>query len=117
MQTLTPAMRRSALITILRDKTMWPKKFRWDFMGCHSCARGLAHLLLGLSDVHDNGQLRDMFGLTEDEAMSVFAYSYWRGPSDAAYSYEGKEWGDSVTPKMVADKLETLHNKLVAEGR
>lgn len=30
------------LIYLLRNRDVWPPRFRWDYGGCHTCALGLA---------------------------------------------------------------------------
>lgn len=94
---LSPAMYRSALIAVLRDPTLWPEGFEWDFMQCSNCALGLADELFNLSirDCRYDGAL----GLSEDQASLVFV------GHEAHYSYP-------VTPEQVADRLEILHNQL-----
>lgn len=98
---MTPAMRRSVLIATLRDRTLWPKDFEWNYAHRCSCAIGLTEKLwpkiniriywftpcpeLGLSD----GQVNQVFGL--------LYYPFTRAP---------------VTPEMVADRLEEIHRSL-----
>lgn len=108
---LTPAMRRSALIALLRDPSMWPEGFIWSYTSCTTCAIGLLSqtLLRGFragklnKPIGDRieGDLTKMLGLSPDEAHKIF----WRcnDPSNGMYPL------GNVTANMVADALEALH--------
>ncbi len=95
---MTPAMRRSVLISALRDKTMWPKGFEWDYSRRSCCAIGLAEKLYGeiLSAVTGWPAL----GLSGRDVHYVFVG--WVGAQKM------------VTPEMVADRLEGIHESIQA---
>jgi len=87
---LTPSMRRSALISLLRDRSRWPKDFKWDFACGHSCAIGLGERV---------GLIRSIFTLLPDLGLPDGITAFKRS------GYPGFETWD-VTPEMVADHLE-----------
>lgn len=104
---LTPAMRRSALIAALRDPNLRPDGFEWDFTDCRSCAVGMFQRLMPAVQ-RTNDEATDTFmaralGMSEADAHSTFV-SAW-----PAYRCSHT----SVTPSMVADRLERLHKELV----
>jgi hypothetical protein len=103
MQTLTPAMRRSALISLLRDDSMWPDGFRWDFRDCGTCAIGmLQEAMPGLAWETMTDQDVNMsraLGITRAAAYDIFI---------AHHGMESHE----ITPEMVADRLEHLHREM-----
>ena len=100
---MTPAMRRSALISLLRDKSMWPKGFLWNFYECQQCAMGLFWEALGGKDERDfcAAQLGLPFGLARD----IFCCGYPNANNNMP------------TPSEVADKLEAVHNRIMAQAR
>ena len=100
---MTPAMRRSALISLLRDKSMWPEGFLWNFYDCQRCAMGLFWEALGGKDEGDfcAAQLGLPFGL----AVDIFCWGYPNANNNMP------------TPSEVADKLEAVHNRIMAQAR
>jgi hypothetical protein len=103
MQTLTPAMRRSALIALLRDRSMWPPDFRWSFRDCRTCAIGmLREAMPGMKwDIvkdQDVNMAREL-GISRSAAYDIFI---------AHHGMESRE----ITPEMVADRLEHLHREM-----
>lgn len=107
---ITPAMRRSVLISVLRDESLWSEGFEWYFDSCQSCAMGLLDVIFGLG-LKDKLQgqhsiLKDYLEVTGhtldldwETARKVF------GSPDA---YEDEDT-TCITPKMVADMLEKEH--------
>jgi hypothetical protein len=101
--TETPALRRARLIEVLRSPM--PNTWKWDFgvteeeheCGTAGCALGLARQLW--PEMNDFHAIRDreaaFFGITKDQAFSVFF-----GPYRGCFA--------SVTPEMVADRLEAI---------
>lgn len=96
---ITPAMRRSILIATLRDKTLWPKGFEWNYTRRETCAVGLAERLFGTEDMFISWrQPYTPFGLSGEQAFDVFI-------GVGLYQH-------LVTPEMVADRLEEMHRSL-----
>lgn len=99
---LTPSMRRSVLIAALRDPTTWPEGFEWAFARCRTCGLGLFAEMLDTQpydEVRIWSRVERGLGLTERQAVIVFGRTYEQPDS-------------SVTPAMVADRLEATHREL-----
>lgn len=92
---ITPVMRRSVLIATLRDKTLWPEGFEWNYVRRCQCAIGLSAKLFGREFDISWGKPCPEFGLSGDQVDDLF-----------------NGWGmrqDMVTPTMVANRLEKMH--------
>lgn len=100
---MTPAMRRSVLIATLRDKSMWPEGFVWDYRGRCTCAIGLLEKQLGRDFYVSSWGGFWEIGLSGAQAMDVFFNGQLGG-------------GSGVTPEMVADRLEGMHNAIQARA-
>lgn len=99
---MTPAMRRSILIATLRDKTLWPKHFEWNYHLRCSCAMGLAERLWKeIKPFFWWGTPCPELGLSDEQVNHVFGGRYEAATGQA-----------SVTPEMVADRLEEMHRSL-----
>lgn len=96
---MTPAMRRSILIATLRDRTLWPKGFEWNYAHRYSCAMGLAERLWKEIKLSIYWCMPcPALGLSDEQVNHVFGGRY--------------EAATSVTPEMVADRLEEMHRSL-----
>jgi hypothetical protein len=107
MRELTAEMKRSALIAALRDKSLWPTDFLWDFWDCMTCAMGLATQMLGVQKARTD-HMAQALGITADDAIHLFCpmrYTDWRNK----FNYPA---GVPVTPEMVADRLAELHERM-----
>lgn len=83
---------RRILIAALRDRSKWPQGFEWDFRHRCGCALGLLDRLIFTR----GGEFeRENLGISENERYRVFIAP---GPNGRA----------TVTPEMVADRLERL---------
>lgn len=103
-QQLNPAMRRSMLIGMLRDQSLWPRNFKWDFGNCRTCGMGMLIETVCPTEFHfdvrefeEKTQL--LLGLDYKQNYDVFR--------------RGGEVG-LVTPEIVADRLERVHNDIGA---
>jgi len=112
---LTPSMRRSATISMLRDTKQWPAGFSWNFEQCSTCAIGLycktfenrtpknVFPSFALNDSNEMWHIMNTLGLPDLwTAFHIFGYSY---PCPF----------NKVTPHMVANRLEMVHKKLEFE--
>src|SRR5262245_54349635 len=97
---LTPSMRRSILIAVLRDNSLWPDGFEFDYEDCQHCASGLYRALYapGTSSFYEVGR---QLGLSHDQTVDVFNGCEMRMHS---LTVSGR-----VTPEMVANRLEQIH--------
>lgn len=95
---LTPTMRRSILIATLRDKTLWPKDFVWNYAHRCTCAIGLAERVFGQRLHVSYSMPCSELGLEPGQSMNLF---------NNGYGHQG-----NVTPEMVADRLEEMHRSL-----
>lgn len=96
---LTPAMRRSILIATLRDKTLWPDGFEWNYARHDTCAIGLSERLFQREfKVRWRNPCHEL-GLSADQ--NTYLFNGW--------GFQGQA---SVTPEMVADRLEEMHRSL-----
>lgn len=101
---LSPAARRSALISALRHPETWPAGFEWEFAKCQKCAIGLFKQLFDRKLALDHGvdAMNEPLGLMAEQSAILFCTSAYGHP-------------DNTTPAMVADRLETLHRELCAK--
>jgi hypothetical protein len=78
---------------ILRDKSRWPKGFKWDFSNCQKCAMGLAHRLWKESvpkpSSFTSHAVGKALGLSEGESTLIFLFG-----------------GSTTTPESVADAID-----------
>lgn len=108
-------MRRSVLIAALRDKSLWPPNFYWQFSNCSSCAMGLLMRMHGKSV--DGGTdafvdvTAEMLGIDAIDAKGIFCRPAWDAP-DYAKSPEKQAAYAAVTPELVAARLEHIHATL-----
>lgn len=101
---MTPAMRRSVLIATLRDKTLWPKGFEWNYASRSTCAIGLTEKLWPNIHIRIHWFTPcPEFGLSDGEVNQVFGGLYYTPPFMR---------DTPVTPEMVADRLEAIHRSL-----
>src|SRR4051812_15081819 len=80
-----------ALAYILRHRELWPEGFRWEFTDCTKCAMGLAIRLWHIHDSPCTGTMCEYFPISRPEAHHLFL----------GYSHP------SITPEMVADRIES----------
>lgn len=86
---------RRILIAALRDRSKWPKGFKWDFERCSTCAIGLSRRL-GLASKVSWAPFAMTKAFAIPAAMFQSAFLWSGGPEV------------EVTPEMVADRLEKL---------
>lgn len=91
---------RERFCKILRDPSLWPKKFSWDFRAPDNCAMGLGRKT-GFYEVTCTDALQKTFGLTERESLVVFVH-----PKGDVNNLG--EWMDDCTPEDVALALERV---------
>lgn len=123
--TITPAMRRSILIATLRDKTLWPEGFKWDFSNCDHCAMGMLlsqtnqdHRIV-YAPVTYQAKTGELLGLNTRQVKDIFSTPVNAATPELSEAYHittweahrHKTWTD-VTPAMVADRLEEMHRSL-----
>jgi hypothetical protein len=84
-----------ALAVILRDPTMWPEGFVWDFVNARTCACGLANAIVGRPHTDINTTAREMFGLRLGQVGRLFGNNAYWPIKDC-----------KVTAGMVADRIE-----------
>jgi hypothetical protein len=100
---------RQNVITLLRDKSLWPDTFWWHYGDCHQCAIGLvcAAAIIDSPPEDLNSKighsepslLSEYLGITPQQAYDIF----WRCGSN------GEWWPNpATTPEMVADALAAL---------
>ena len=102
-------MRRLKLIAALRDPSMWPEGFRWRFFHCESCGVGLLQQALCVprpGDINTDEFMSKALGISVKQAQMFISPCVY-GVRDHA----------SVTPAMVADRLEAVHRTLTAAAR
>jgi hypothetical protein len=109
-----------ALAYVLRHRELWPEGFVWNFIGCETCAMGLAFQIwpgAGWRPETDGSSWHiwtsRTFGLSYEEVDRVF----FRAPEakDPSYHWvvsatmpfiERRLTLGSVTPEMVADTID-----------
>jgi len=87
-------MRRSALVSLLRDRSRWPAGFEWNFHSRCQCAIGLSEEV-GIIDTH-SGFATEQFGVNY-HPHDIFAQGAYNPIPDS-----------EVTPEMVADRLASV---------
>jgi hypothetical protein len=94
------------LATILRDRSMWPKNFSWDYGCCSSCAMGLTSELFHIRlPPHRSGALSvmsEIFQLKDDDRDNIF---YLLGKK------KYPNYGDETDPRKVP-----IHPEEVADA-
>jgi len=88
-------MRKSALISLLRDPSRWPKDFQWQFMDCRQCAMGLYaqvyenRIVAEGTGLSERRYLQSVLGLTESQASSAFSFGgTYTTAADVAHTLE-----------------------------
>jgi len=81
------------LSMVLRDPTMWPAGFGWDYSDCNTCAVGLSKRLWPKAAL-DSFSRRATFGITGRQNMDIFLFAGGLMPMC------------EVTPEHVADALD-----------
>lgn len=108
---LTPSMYRSMLISMLRDKSLWPKDFVWDFSKCQTCAMGMLIETVNSQSLIYDHKVGEILGISCGEVSTVFK----KPAHEVPIPYKMQEFIKAlqdVTPEMVANRLERLHNEL-----
>lgn len=109
----TPDLKTFA--TILRDRTCWPKGFKWDYSDCRTCAMGLAVQLysLKLEDGVPHTYLSatsKAFSMDYDKADDIFLRLAGKlgdnEKSNLVRIYEIIEVRKRITPENVADAID-----------
>ena len=90
------AARREMLIAALRDRSMWPRGFEYEWSSCGTCAMGLCAAMAGGKLVPIPLHVGPFLGLSGIEAAFLFGTTLWNG-------------GVKPTPEQIADRLELLH--------
>jgi len=96
-------MRREMLIAALRDEKTWPCDFEWNFTNCKTCAIGLFEQLFQQPNNHR--EMLTLLGLPIEDFDDTFCLAF------AAKTY-GTDDYKSITPTMVADRLEQVHRQI-----
>ncbi len=105
----TPETRRARLIELLRDRSSWPPNFAWNFQNCSTCALGLAWETICVGAPHSGrNHIDPLLGLSYAESGPVFAPTTLLDGTAEGYGIPRY----LVTPEMVADRLEALHNRI-----
>lgn len=108
----TPSLK--GLIHVLRNKHLWPPNFKWYYGFCNQCAMGLASELW--SKYVPDPNLDQMFiSVTAESYASRVGRVFGLDPVQSVVAFYGSGWVPmkngqrdfySITPEMVADKLE-----------
>jgi hypothetical protein len=99
---MTPKERRERLIHLLRNPSEWPSSFcNWDFNECVNCAMGLAAHTGIVSELRPM-IVQSELGLEWPDFRNVFI-----GLPLGTYP------AVSVTPDMVADKLQEVNDAIL----
>lgn len=85
------------LSTVLRDRSLWPKDFEWNYAHCTCCAMGLLYRLM-------NKEMPDGFEL-ENQIKEILNIDY-RGLSMFIGTYHYRISPTLVTPGDVADEID-----------
>jgi hypothetical protein len=98
-----PSLR--ALAFALREPSLWPPGFEWNFHDCDRCALGLARAMWAGSIVKGNpidqaAWAGQVFGITFSQAADIFLST---GISSLSESY-----GKNITPDDVAARIDRV---------
>jgi len=98
-----PTFTLADLAALLRDRSRWPKGFKWDYEDCEACAIGLYMKYVGKS-IFDFSNLAEalahtaqVFNMPQQHAMYIFFYLNEEMP--------GKYY-ELVTPEVVASAID-----------
>lgn len=102
---------------ILRDKSCWPKGFKWDYNDCMTCGLGLAMELyssfLPFGDSFPNTyNVRRLFDISPAKAEEIFLHLAGRLPLHMDDTTRGvqvrklMEARSKITPEHVADAID-----------
>lgn len=96
--------KRAALVSLLRDKSRWPRGFEWDYECVTNCACALAYRS-GLADgnnpfVTHSETMADTFGISRSKALSIFFN--WR----LILTSNLPGFFKPISPEWVANRLE-----------
>lgn len=95
---LTPSLENLAVI--LRDRSLWPPGFEWDFRLIQTCAIGLAEQIWGEEAAIDVTHSRGFLGY---ERMFLSKHVEWMwGFIPVGYNR------DCVTPEIVARRIDRM---------
>ncbi len=95
----TARANRARVIAALRDETLRPEDFEWNYCRSTDCVIGLTRAL-GLAYGQDYACARFALGLSPFDANHIF---FCLGDEDID---DERERADTVTPEMCADALE-----------
>lgn len=87
-----------ALSHILRNRELWPTDFEWHYWDCNYCALGLANALWyqTIGNYGTSTYVGEVLGLKRNEINLIF------------FGYGWATDGMTITPEMVADKIDQL---------
>lgn len=106
----TDVAKLTAAIALLRDRSLWPKGFVWDYGSCRTCAMGLLYAATE--------------GVLDGEVWDIITWSwrYWDGVLSAQAQLAiflnltrslGRSYG-RITPDDVVDALNRVLQRLLA---
>lgn len=105
---LTPAMRRSALIALLNDESMWPPDFRWDFSNYRTCAIGLHAIAFENREPNKRGLFKSIH-----EELSDIAKALGLSVANAYTIFIFPDWEEKqTTPQIIARRLQVVHDAM-----
>lgn len=93
------------LAVVLRDRSMWPEGFRWDYGECVSCAMGLAYQLKRGNRLLFRGydavqKMREIIEDAHDMPIDEFAPIFF-------HLADTPEGCADITPEHVASAIES----------
>jgi hypothetical protein len=90
------------LAIILRDRSVWPAGFEWDYKWCTSCAMGLAARLAGAITRHAENLDAEIWARRNLRAAAYPEIFYYQ------YEVLGLPDHTFITPEHVADAIDRL---------
>lgn len=90
------ALRRAALVTVLRNRDLWPPGFTWNYCRSDCCAMGLAKAI-GHVKTYTSHDMAMFYGFSPCTAHRIFLH---------AAGIKGFFFRDMITPQIIADMIE-----------
>lgn len=91
----------AGLSAVLRDRSLWPEGFEWNYSKCGTCAMGLVYRLKTgewLDETGDSAK-RTRAVIVDGNAMSLKAF-------DPIFWYLNLLYNRAITPEDVADAID-----------